>query len=162
MLFRLTTADALILAILMTIPQVVFSAERGGMNAAEGRLNPTAPGQTVAAGYLSLRNSTPKVQTIVSASSPVAEIVEIHQVSMTGGVARMRKIELLSIPSGSQVRFAPGGYHLMFQSLRSRLLPGQTVPLKLRMANGQTLDVPMTVGPSLPAQTKEQTHHGHH
>lgn len=162
--FRITTVGALILGTLMAFPQIVTSAQPSRVVVEHGRVNSTAPGQTVTAGYLTLRNSSGKVATVIGASSPAASSVEIHDVSVTNGVARMRKLETLSIPAGSEVRFAPGGYHMMINGLKTRLVAGQVFPVKLHFASGLSMDVAMRVtGPGMgAANSTGAAHHGHH
>lgn len=147
MIYRLTTFDALALGALMMVPQVAESATSSKFEVSAGRVNPTAQGQMMSAGYLTLRNPTSRVETVVAASSPAAEAVEVHLASMTGGVMRMRKVGSLSIPAGGEVRFQPGGYHLMINNPRSRLVAGTTFPLDLHMASGRKIRVMMRVAP---------------
>lgn len=162
MKYWLTTMDALILGALMAAPQMATSAQPGQLMASGGRVNPTAPGQTVTAGYLTLQNSSNKVETVVGASSPMARSIEIHNVSINNGIAQMRRLESLALPSGSVVRFAPGGYHLMIHGLRTRIAAGQTFPVKLHFASGRTIDVPMQVANANGDKKPGNSSHAHH
>jgi periplasmic copper chaperone A len=68
---------------------------------------------------------------LVSASSPVAGVVEIHQMAMDGNVMTMRAIPGLELPAGKAVDLKPGGYHVMLMGLKQPLKDGETVPLTL-------------------------------
>jgi hypothetical protein len=69
---------------------------------------------------------------LVSASSPVAGVVEIHEMSMDGNVMRMRALPNgLDLPAGKAVDLKPGGYHVMLMDLKQPLQAGQTVPVTL-------------------------------
>ena len=68
---------------------------------------------------------------LVSASSPVAGVVEIHEMAMDGNVMKMRAIPGLDLPAGKAVRLDPGGYHVMLMALKQELKPGSTVPVTL-------------------------------
>ena len=68
---------------------------------------------------------------LVSASSPVAGVVEIHEMAMDGNVMKMRAIPGLELPAGKAVDLKPGGYHVMLMSLKQPLKDGETVPLTL-------------------------------
>lgn len=68
---------------------------------------------------------------LVSASSPVAGVVEIHEMSMDGGVMKMRAMPGLELPAGKAVELKPGGYHVMLMDLKQQLKAGDTVPLTL-------------------------------
>jgi periplasmic copper chaperone A len=68
---------------------------------------------------------------LVSGSSPVAGIVEIHEMKMEGTTMRMRAIDGLDLPAGKPVELKPGGFHLMLMDLKQPLKAGDTVPLTL-------------------------------
>jgi len=68
---------------------------------------------------------------LVEASSPVAAMVEIHEMAMEGSVMRMRAIESLALPAGKTVEFKPGGLHVMLMGLNRPLAAGDKVPLTL-------------------------------
>ena len=69
---------------------------------------------------------------LVSARSPVAGLVEIHEMSMDGDVMKMRALPGgLDLPAGKAVALKPGGYHLMLLDLKRPLKTGDTVPVTL-------------------------------
>ena len=68
---------------------------------------------------------------LVSAKSPVAGIVEIHEMAMEGSVMKMRAVPGLDLPAGKAVDLKPGGYHVMLMDLKQQLKEGETVPITL-------------------------------
>ncbi len=69
---------------------------------------------------------------LVSASTPAAGVVEIHEVAMDGNVMRMRALANgLDLPAGKAVELKPGGYHLMLMDLKQALKAGDSVPVTL-------------------------------
>jgi copper(I)-binding protein len=69
---------------------------------------------------------------LVSASSPVAGVVEIHEMAMDGDVMKMRALANgLDLPAGKAVALKPGGYHVMLMDLKQQLKAGDTVPVTL-------------------------------
>jgi len=68
---------------------------------------------------------------LVSASTPVAGLVEIHEMAMEGNVMKMRAVPGLDLPAGKTVELKPGGYHVMLMDLKQQLMAGETVPLTL-------------------------------
>ncbi len=68
---------------------------------------------------------------LVSASSPVAGVVEIHELAMEGNVMKMRAIPGLDLPAGKAVDLKQGGYHVMLMDLKQQLKAGDTVPVTL-------------------------------
>ena len=69
---------------------------------------------------------------LVSASSPAAGVVEIHEMAMDGNVMRMRALPNgLDLPAGKPVALKPGGYHIMLLDLKQPLKTGDTVAVTL-------------------------------
>jgi copper(I)-binding protein len=68
---------------------------------------------------------------LVSATSPVAGVVEIHEMVMDGNVMKMRAVAGLDLPAGKAVDLKPGGYHVMLMDLKQELKPGESVPVTL-------------------------------
>ena len=68
---------------------------------------------------------------LVAASSPVAGVVEIHEMVMDGNVMKMRAVAGLELPAGKAVELKPGGYHVMLMDLKQELKAGDTVPVTL-------------------------------
>jgi len=89
----------------------------------------TVQGQRSTAAYMQL--TSPTESALVSASSPVAKIVEIHEMKMEGGVMKMSAIRELALPAGKPVDLKPGGYHVMLMALEQPLKEGSTVPVTL-------------------------------
>jgi copper(I)-binding protein len=70
---------------------------------------------------------------LVSATSPVADKVELHTHIMDGTVMRMRPVEGgIVLPAGQKVELKPGGMHVMLMGLKRQLKEGETFPLTLR------------------------------
>ena len=70
---------------------------------------------------------------LVSASSPVAGVVELHTMSMEDGVMRMRPVPKIDLPAGKAVELKPGGYHVMLMDLKQPLKSGEMVPITLKV-----------------------------
>ena len=68
---------------------------------------------------------------LVSASSPAAGVVEIHEMVMEGSTMKMRAIPGLDLPAGKSVELKPGGYHVMLMDLKAPLKAGDSVPITL-------------------------------
>lgn len=72
---------------------------------------------------------------LVSASSPVAGIAEVHEMKMEAGVMKMGPVPALDLPAGQTVALKPGGYHVMLMELKQQIKEGDTVPLTLVVEN---------------------------
>jgi periplasmic copper chaperone A len=86
---------------------------------------------------------------LVSASSPVANVVEIHEMAMDGNVMKMRAVASVDLPAGRPMELKPGGYHIMLMDLKKDLKAGDTVPVTLVVEGAdkkrETVEVRATV-----------------
>ena len=91
---------------------------------------------------------------LVSVSSPVAGIVEIHEMKMDKDVMKMAALPSgLDLPAGKPVDLKPGGFHIMLMDLKLPLNKDVSVPLTLTIQDGagkksqQTVQVPVSTSP---------------
>ena len=104
----------------------------------------TVPGQQVAGGFMKIENRGAADQ-LISASSPVAGEVQLHEMAMDGNVMKMRQVKDIPVPAGGAVELKPGGLHLMFMNIKAPLTAGETVPVKLKFAKAGEVEVKMPV-----------------
>lgn len=99
------------------------------------------PLQKVTAAYMVIENHTNKSLTLVSASTDVAEIVEIHEMKHVNGMMKMRMLHELNIPAHGKVDFNSEGLHLMIINLKRSLNKGDTIPITLNFNEGKNVTV---------------------
>lgn len=102
----------------------------------------TVPGQKATGAFLQI--TAHEAVTLVGGKTPVAPVVEIHEMKMVGDRMQMRALPNgLAIGAGQTVALEPGGYHVMLIDLPKAVEVGQKVPLTLTFttANGERLDV---------------------
>ena len=68
---------------------------------------------------------------LVSVQSPVAGVVEIHEMAMENDVMKMRQVPGLDLAAGRTLELKPGGYHVMLMDLKQQLKGGEQVPITL-------------------------------
>ena len=95
----------------------------------------TVAAQKATGGFMTL-TSTQNTK-LIGVSSPVAGVVEVHEMKMDNDMMRMRQIPSLDLPAGKPVKLAPGGYHLMLLDLKQPLKNGDKVPLTLEIEDAQ-------------------------
>lgn len=84
------------------------------------------------AGYLTVTNTGRAPDRLVSAASPAAGRVEIHQSMVTNGVAMMHAADTgVVVPAQGKAVLAPGGYHLMLIGLKAASPAGGAIPVTL-------------------------------
>ncbi len=105
------------------------------------------PGTDMAAAYLTLRNVSAGPVTVTGIGSSIAGRAMIHETRLEGGRSSMRPREQLVVAPGTAVKLEPGGLHVMLHELKKPLTVGQTVPLVVTLAGGQSLQVSAAVRP---------------
>lgn len=78
-----------------------------------------------------MRLTPQKDARLVAASSPVAGVVEIHEMAMENDIMKMRQIPGLDLAAGRTMELKPGGYHVMLMELKGQLKGGDVVPITL-------------------------------
>jgi copper(I)-binding protein len=91
---------------------------------------PTLQGQTATGAFMTL--TSPEGARLIGAASPVAGVVEIHEMVMEGTVMKMRPVAGIDLTPGRGVELKPGGFHVMLMDLKRPLKVGERVPLELR------------------------------
>ena len=103
---------------------------------------------------------------VVQASSPIAGVVEIHEMAMDKDVMKMRAIPALALPAGKTVELKPGGYHVMLMDLKAAVKAGDVVPVTLVLEGKDglrtSLEVKATARPLGNAAAAPAANHGQH
>lgn len=68
---------------------------------------------------------------LVAAQSPVAGVVEIHEMAMEKDVMKMRQVAGVDLAAGRATELKPGGYHVMLMDLKQALKGGEKVAITL-------------------------------
>ncbi len=95
--------------------------------------------------FLSIENKGAAADRLLSASSPVAKTVEIHNHIKDGDIMRMRPVDGIDLPAGGKVELKPGGYHVMLMGLNKPLKEGERFPLTLQFEKAGKIDVEIAV-----------------
>lgn len=82
------------------------------------------------AAFVTVKNGARK-DVLLSVASPAAEAAEFHQMSMAGGLMRMQQLPLIHLAAHAELKFAPGGRHIMLINMKKPLKTGDRVPLIL-------------------------------
>ena len=87
------------------------------------------PGATVSAAYMQIKSAQPLK--LVKVETPVAGIVEIHNMTMKDGVMEMKAMDAVDIPANRMVELKSGGIHVMLMQVKQPIRAGDKVPLTL-------------------------------
>ena len=106
----------------------------------------TVAGQMATGAFMQLKSA--KDARLVEARSPVAGVVEIHEMALVDNIMRMRAVPALDLPAGRAVELKPGGYHVMLMDLKQQVKEGDVVPVSLVIESGgrrETIEVKASV-----------------
>jgi len=108
----------------------------------------TPAGAKVGGAYLKITNKGTQPDRLVGGSLTGARGVEVHEMSMSNNVMKMRHLkDGLEIKAGQTVELKPGGYHLMLTGLSDGLKQGQKVKGSLSFEKAGTVEVEYSVAP---------------
>lgn len=107
------------------------AATQADVTVKESWVRGTTPAQKVTSAFMEITSS--EAAALLSASSPVAGVVEIHTMKMEDGVMKMRAIPKLDLPAGKSVKLTPSGNHIMLMDLKQQMKKGDVVPITLKI-----------------------------
>lgn len=102
------------------------------------------------AGYARVRDACGRAATITGARSASFGSVMLHATAMANGMSTMREAAALQVPARGELRFAPGGNHIMLMQPRRALPVGQRVRIELLLSDGRAIAADFTVRPDAP------------
>ena len=115
---------------------------------------PTPNGAPTAAGYLTVTNHGQTSDRLLGGASPLAQSIEPHTMSVSGGVMRMRMLAGgYEIAPGATLTLSPMGNHLMFVVLKRPFKAGERVPATLSFAHAGTVNVEFVVQTDAPTSS---------
>ena len=117
---------------MMTLMAGLAQAQSPGSSAVQVKepwVRGTVAQQKATGAFMQL--SAPQDMRLVEARSPVAGVVELHEMAMDNNVMKMRAVPGIDIPAGKGAELKPGGFHVMLLDLKKQLKEGDTVPLTL-------------------------------
>lgn len=135
----------------MELPDADFLAEHGTRlgdlvlyNAFTRAMPPTA---RAGGGFVMIANTGDSDDRLVSAASPVAPVVQLHNMVMKDGVMVMREFaDGIVIPAGAVTALAPGGMHVMFIDAPKPFAEGETVEVTLTFEKAGAITIMLPVG----------------
>lgn len=132
---------------LMIAPVSAQEFKAGDITIVQPWSRATPKGSPVGAGYLVIRNTGATADRLVGGSSDAARDVQVHEMTMDGGVMKMRQLANgLEIPAGGSVELKPGGYHLMLLNLSKQLARGEALKITLTFARAGAVPVEFRIG----------------
>ena len=137
------------------------TAHAQNLNVQNAWVRATVQGQKATGAFMQI--TAPAATTLISVSTPVAGVAEVHEMKLDGDVMRMRPLTKgLELPAGKAVQLKPGGYHLMLMDLKLPLQKDTTIPITLTLRDSKgvqsTQDLRVPVLSAAPAGQAEHQH----
>lgn len=128
---------------LLALLAIAACGRTGPVTVHDAWANATPVGATVGAVYLELRAG--EADTLLAASTTVADRIEMHSNSEQNGMMQMRPLSTVDLKAGEPFAFAPNGAHFMLVGLRQPLAAGMRFPVTLQFKNAGTLTAQVDV-----------------
>ncbi|MBK8160208.1 MAG: copper chaperone PCu(A)C [Rhodospirillaceae bacterium] len=107
------------------------------------RANPA--GAKSGAVFVTIENTGDTPDQLLGASSDVAAMTEVHQMSMENDVMTMKPAGILDIPAHGKVELKPHGLHIMLMGLKQRFAEGDTFAVTLTFAKAGSVTLQVVV-----------------
>jgi copper(I)-binding protein len=144
----------------LLVAGTVLAVQAQTVDVKEAWARTTVQGQKASGAFMKL--TAKEATRLVSVSSPVAGVTEVHEMKMDGDVMRMRALAGLDLPAGQTVELKPGGYHVMLMDLKTALRKDSSIPLTLVFKNARGVESKLEVSlPVLSTAPGAAAHGGH-
>jgi len=130
---------------LISVQILAHTHEKGDIQVRHPWSRATLPGAKVSVGYMEIRNVGTQPDRLLSATTPVAQRVEMHVTQRDGEVMKMREVKTFEIPARERYALRPGGSHLMLVDLLQPLKTGERFTMRLRFERAGELEIELEV-----------------
>ncbi len=141
----LSAATALFAA---ALPAAAHEYRVGDLEIVHPWTRATPPAAKAGGGFLVIKNEGDTPDRLIAATVTVAGHAEIHEMSVTDGVMKMRELpDGLEIPAHGEIALKPGSYHLMFIDLKEPIKAGESFPGTLTFEKAGKVEVKFKAEP---------------
>ena len=141
------------------------SVANANVTISDSWVRPTVAGQKATGAFMKI--TAKENSKLLSVSSPVAGVAEVHEMKMEKDVMKMAAIPSLDLPAGKSVELKPGSYHIMLMDLKSPVEKGTKLPLTMKFQDSKggkfqvelLLDATIPMAPGQPSGAAKHHHH---
>ncbi len=138
------TAAAIILG--LCTASIAADIKIGDLTIENPAIRATVPNAKVAGGFMIIKNTGKQADHLIAGSAKFARKIEIHEMKVSDGIMRMRKLSNgLEIPAGGSVHLKPGSFHIMFMKLGQQMKEGEKRIAIVEFKNAGKVEVEFTV-----------------
>ena len=142
---------------------VMFAQSMAEIGVTNGWIRATPPNAKMGAAYLTVMNHQDQADALIGVSSPLAEVVEIHNVKEENGMLKMHPLGSLEVPAKGMVMLKPGGYHIMLINLKQapKLGESHALTLQFRQAPDVVVELPVQQSGATSGDDEKSSMHHH-
>ena len=127
------------------LPDAKAGARNSHLKFESGWIRVTSSGHPMTAGYITISNNGSKDVVLISVSSSIAKMVELHETKFHNNVMKMRELKNgIKIPANGIIHLKPKGLHLMFKGLKTKIEETKKYKVKFTFINGSGVEVFMS------------------
>jgi copper(I)-binding protein len=115
-----------------------------GIEVREAWMRPAAQGENGAI-YFVIHNRGSNADALTGVSSDAAGAIEIHESKMSGDVMQMQQLDSVPLEPSAEIKFEPGGLHIMLVDLTTEFKVGDAVDITLHFTNFEDISVTVPV-----------------
>ena len=133
-------------ALLMMVNAQAQTVKAGSLIIEQAHARATVGNMPNSAAFLQLSNKGKSDDALVSASTTIADRVELHTMSMEGDVMKMRTVDSVDLKAEASLAMKPGqGPHIMLFGLKKPLKAGEKFPMTLNFRKAGAVDISVEV-----------------
>lgn len=131
----------LMMAVLFGLVSCGGSKTQTGITVTEAWVRNSPMMERAGAAYMVIENSGAADDKLLSVSSDISGLIELHETKDVGGKMEMAQVMEIVIPAGGQAELKPGGYHIMLMGMEQGLTAGQKVNFTLNFEKAGAVTV---------------------
>lgn len=95
--------------------------------------------KTNAAAYLDIENNGEYDESVIGASCPICEKIELHKSYNENGIHKMRKINNIKIEKGKTISLKPSSLHLMLIGIKNDIHENDNIKITIAMTKSSII-----------------------
>jgi copper(I)-binding protein len=132
--------------LLMMVNVQAHTVKAGSLVIEHAHARATVGSMPNSAAFLQVSNKGKSDDALISASTTIADRVELHTMSMEGDVMKMRTVESVELKAETSLAMKPGqGPHIMLFGLKKPLKAGEKFPMTLTFRKAGAVNVSVEV-----------------
>src|SRR5260221_11050415 len=121
-----------LVGLILALAAIAAATEEAGVSIRDAWVREAPPGATMMAGYMVLKNNTPRSQVLVAARSSGFGTVMIHRTVVKGGLTGMEHAPKIELLPNASLLFEPGEYTRCFPNPKRDFQPAARVDITLK------------------------------